>query len=302
MLIKEQIEVVDGGVIKFNSSVCDNCANFTGTSTCRINTERIYYPDKIVNVEVLRYLERDNATSGPCNLVREVKIVEKGFTLKGGDKNIELAVLQYMKKYCRDSKELTVNNPNFKRVMHSIKLFKDGEVENLINLYPFMITNASNNPWYSKPFEYFTGVRFYELGSTSGNKSLENKTFNFLRDMCKHRKVLNRMVNAYIKYAPNDRDPVNFTYNFHNFFTELLFGKNVRDFYNYNRDTRWATVGNTWGYVGNYREALKEAGCFSDDELPLPNYLNNNYKNFETVKEVFVAKAHLKLSNEFVSV
>lgn len=318
MSIVEEIEIIDGGIIKFIPNTCEHCCNFTGTSTCKINTERYYYPDKTINVEVLRFLDRESPSEDRfCkikNQHRGTKVIDMGQPLKGGGSKFELAVLQYMKKNCRESKDLTVNDRSFKEVIHSINLFKEGDVETLISLYPYILTNATNNSYYSKPFEYFTGIRFNGLGCTMGNKKKENKTFEFVRDMCKHRKVLNRMVNAYIKYAPNDRHPDNFTYNFQNFFTELLFGKNVQDFYLHGRITRFSTINARWGYILNYREALREAGDFTEEQLP--SFISIDYKKSDKkskelqrvysdknskVQNDFVDWAHQKLSSEAVS-
>lgn len=300
MSITERVFIVEpeDNIRRFAPSLCPSCPHFTGTSTCKLNVEKVYEDDKVIDVIAFRHLDRDNPykTKSDCELIKPLIITDRR-TLQGGDEPFQNTVLQYMKKNVRGTEELSLKSLSFQKVIHMITLFKSGQVKSLINNYEWVLTNSRNNPYYSVPFEYFTGIDLFRFSSVIGKIKEEKRALKYVRELCKYRNVLQRMVNAYIKYD----DGKHFVSNFRTFFIELIFGMDIAEHLISDRATRYATVVNSWGYVGTMREALKEAGNFTEEEVPLLNWSNKPFKDLTDKEIKEIGKVHDKMKLDFAN-
>ncbi|MGA4519233.1 hypothetical protein ACPA0F_18405 [Solibacillus silvestris] len=291
-VVKEKVRVVVGRDVRYIEGLCKSCPHFSGTSTCRILTDRIYLEDSITNIETYSHLDRDKAVKNrsKCNLFNRHKTVntmDGTINFQGGEENFKVVLLKWIKANCYGADSISLESHVIEKIFDAIKLFKGGDVENLISKHPAIILNAGNNPLYSKPFQYFTGLNLSFLNVAIGSTKLEKVAREYLKEMSKYRKVLGKMVTVSMLYSRNEQDPENFEYNFRRFFVELMLGKDPEAYFLRNEVSQHTTLSNHWGYNLNYREALKEAGGFTEKDVPkIKLSLNNKPFNELSADEI----------------
>ena len=287
--VKEKVRVLIGSDVRYIEGMCESCPHFSGTSTCRILTDKVYLEDSVTDVETYRFLDRSRTVKrkSACQLFNnhaEVNIMDGTLDFQGGEENFKKTLWEWIKKNCRDGDLVTYQSSTLSSILDAIKLFKGGDVEKLAERYYATVFNAGNNPLYAKPFEYFTGVKLSIFSNAIGSKKSMKVILDYLKEMSKYRKILSRMVTVSKLYSRSQTDPENFEYNFRKFFTELLFGKDIEAYYRFNQVSQYTILEHHWGYNLQYREALKEVGGFTEEEVPVISYVLGN-KSYDELSE-----------------